>query len=390
MAGTALQNFTDFVKFTGPAYFTSPEVFLNEAVKTTYSLPRFLRGKGFDKVIQSGDRIFDDVMFDESNTFANYQPNEEFNWVQPQVATEQVIDWRFSIDHMSWTDQEVTLNVNSGFSRQYANVQYKRLRKKLEQRMWTSIVNGMETKLWASPAAVGSQSAQMESQSGTEQFSIPAFITEDTTNYHSAAGGWTTIMNINPATETKWRNQVSTYDFDDPDDSDGDNDGLIDAFDEMLTKIRFMPPDFHREHFETADQQMYRQAIFCSRNGLNLYKRLLRASNDTLVRKQDASYNRPEFDGNDMVYVAQLDSLSHVWGTNTTAGTETGYAVDGYRYWWVNGNYLTPVFHNERYFYKKDPFFLEKQPYTWVCPVDIWWNTFCHSRQRQGIVAPAS
>jgi hypothetical protein len=388
MAGTALENFTDFVKFTGPAYFTSASKFLNEAVKTTYSLPRFLKGKGMDKVIQSGENIQDDVMYDEANTFQNYQPNAEFTWTQPQVATEMSIPWRFSIDHMSWTDHEVTLNMNSGFSREYANVQYKKLRKKLEQRMWTSIVNGMEAKLWASPGTAGSQAVDMEATTGSEQYSIPAFVTEDTTNYHCANGTWTTIQTINPATETKWRNQVSTYDYDDPDDTDGDADGLIDAFDEMLTKIRFIPPDFHKEHFEPQDLQMYRQAIFCSRGGLNQYKRLLRAANDTLVRKQDASYNRPQFDGLDMVYVAQLDSLSHTWGTNTTAATELNYATDGYRYWWINGNYLTPVFHNERYFYKKDPFFLEKQPYTWVCPVDIWWNCFCQSRQRQGIVAP--
>ena len=151
MAGTALENFTDFVKLTGPAYYTSAEEFLNEAVKTTYSLPRFLRGKGMDKVIQSGDKIQDDVMFDESRTFQNYKPNEEFTWTQPQVATEMSIPWRFSLDHMSWTDQEVTLNMDSGYSRSYATVQYKRLRKKIEQRMWTSIVNGMEERICSTP-----------------------------------------------------------------------------------------------------------------------------------------------------------------------------------------------------------------------------------------------
>lgn len=386
MPGTALQNFTDFVKFTGPAYYSSPEKFLNEAVKTTYSMPRFLRGKGMDKVIQSGEKIKDDVMFDDARTFQNYKPNAEFTWQQPQVATEQSIEWRFSVDHMSWTDHEITLNMNSGFSREYAMVQYKRLRKKIEQRMWTSIINGLEEKLWAgSPTA-----SEMESADGGEQYSIPTFITEDTTNYHCASGGWTNIMGIDPANEDKWRNQVETYDYDDPQDADGDRDGLIDAFDNMLTKIMFVPPDFHKEHFEGANPEHSRQFIACSRGGLNLYKRILRDSNDTLVRKQDASYNRPQFDGIDLVYVAQLDSLSHVWGTNTTPGTETSYTVDGYRYWWINGNYLTPIFHSERYFFKKDPFFLERQPYTWVCPVDIWWNIFCHSRQRQGIVAPAS
>jgi hypothetical protein len=80
-----------------------------------------------------------------------------------------------------------------------------------------------------------------------------------------------------------------------------------------------------------------------------------------------------------------------VWeaGTSTVAATETSADPDGYRYFWVNANYLKPVFHVSRYFYLKNPFFLEKQPFTWVRPCDCWWNLFCHSRQRQGIVAPA-
>jgi hypothetical protein len=388
MAGTALQNFTDFVKFTGPAYYSSPDKFLNEAVKTTYAFSKFLKGKGADKVMQGGENIKDDVMFDEARTFQNYQPNQEFTWTQPQVASELSIEWRFSIDHMSWTDHEITLNINSGFSKEYAKVQYKKLRKKIEQRMWTSIINGLEEKLWQGVTTTAGLSSQMESDSGSEQYSILSLITENTTDYHAANGSWSTIMGIDPASESKWRNQVSTYDYDDPDDTDGDRDGLIDKFDEMLTSTGFIPPDFHKEHFEGSGVDHGSQHIFCSNAGLNLYKRLLRDSNDTLVRKQDASYGSPQFDGIPLSRVAQLGSVSHTWNTNTTAGTETAYTTDGYRYLWIDTKYFTPIFHSERYFFKKDPFFLEKQPYTWVCPVDIWWNLFCHSRQRQGIVAP--
>ena len=384
MAGTALQNFTDFVKFTGPAYFSGPGEFLNEAVKKSYIMSKFLRGKDLDKTIQSGENIKDDVMFDEARTFQNYQPNAEFTWTQPQVATEQSIEWRFSIDHMSWTDHEITLNMNSGFSREYATVQYKKLRKKIEQRMWTSVINGMEEKIMAGSGL----SADMESAGGSEQYSIPMVVTEDTTNYHCASGGWVTIEGIDPATESKWRNQVETYDYDDPDDTDGDRDGLIDRFDDMLTDTGFTPPDFHREHFEESGITHNKQFIACSKGGLNLYKRLLRDSNDLLVRRQDAAYPSPTFDGIELLRVAQMDAMTHIWNTNATAGTETGYATDGYRYYWLDGDYFTPVFHSERYFFKKEPFFLEKQPYTYVAPVDCWWNCFCHSRQRLGIVAP--
>ena len=403
MAGTALSNFTDFVKFTGPAYFTSAEQFLNEAVQQTYALPRFLRGKGYDKVIQSGSTIKDDVMFDEANTYQRYRPNEEHTWTQPQVAVEQEINWRFSMDHMSWTDQEIELNMDDGYSRAYAKVQYKRLRKKIEQRMWTSMLNGMEGDLWAS-AHTTAVEAEMEQADGKEAYSLGAFITEDTTNFHPV--GWTTIMGIDPANEEKWRNAVSLYNFDDPFVLGSvDAGSLIQAFDDIWLKLGFIPPDFHREHFEPMNLQAYRNFIAASRAGMNLYKAALREENDTLVRKQDAAYNAIQYSGVDLVYIAQIDSgrsdgASAIYehdGSRTAAYDEAGDnssgnavagARDGRRFWFVNGNYVTPIYHSKRYFYKKDPYSLEKQPWTWVAPVDCWNNMFCHSRRRQGIIAP--
>ena len=404
MAGTALENFTDFVKFTGPAYFTSAEQFLNEAVQQTYALPRFLKGKGYDRVIQGGKTIKDDVMFDEANTYQRYKPNEEFTWTQPQVATEQEINWRFSLDHMSWTDQEIELNMDDGYTRAHSKVQYKRMRKKIEQRMWTSMLNGMERDLWQNPHTAA-QSAEMESSDGIEAYSIPAFITEDTTNFHPI--GWTTIMGIDPASEVKWRNQVALYDFANPDIVQGTEDtgSLFQAFDNIWLKTQFVPPQFHQEHFESLNMQSFRQGIYCSRGGLNLYKRSVREANDLLVSRQDAAYAHVQYSGVDLVYIAQLDAgkadgssaiFNHNGVTadtqdedgNDSAGDNVTASRDGSRFWFVNGNYLTPVFHRTRYFYKKEPYSLEKQPWTWVCPVDCWNNMFCHSRQRQGIVAP--
>jgi hypothetical protein len=401
MAGTALENFTDFVKATGPAYFTSAEQFLNEAVNQTYALPRFLKGKGYDKVIQGGKTIKDDVMFDEANTYQRYKPNAEFTWQQPQVMVEQEINWRFSLDHMSWTDQEIELNMDDGYTRAHSKVQYKRMRKKIEQRMWTSMLNGMEKDLWQTPHTAA-QEAEMEQSDGLEAYSMGAFITEDTTNWHPA--GWTTIMGIDPANESRWRNQVSLYNFDDPYTLGPlDAGSLIQAFDDMWLKVHFVPPQFHQEHFESINMQAFRQGIFCSRAGLNLYKTALREENDSLVSKQDAAYSSVKYSGVDLVYIAQLDAgrtdgASAIYdhdGTaaydeagNDSTGTADTTARDGRRYWFINGNYLTPVFHRRRYFYKKKPYTLEKQPFTTVCPVDCWNNNFCHSRQRQGIIAP--
>ena len=385
MAGTALANFNDFMAVTGPRYLTSAEEVINEAVKNTYILGRFLKGKGMDASVQGGKTINDSVMFDESSTYDHYKPNATFSWSNPQVITDLEINWRFSVDHMSWTDQEVELNVSEGLSRDAQKVAYKRLKRIKEMRLWTSFLNGMEADLWRGAYANG---AEMETNTGTLPYGIQSFISENTTNYHSFnTGDATTVMGVAPGTETKWRNQVSTYDYDDADDSDGDQDGLLDAFDEMFLKVKFIPPATKQEYFEK--DTLNRQFICCSRGGLNLYKRMLRDANDTLVGKQDPAYNMPQYSGIDLLYVSHLDDGA-INGNSTADDTETatGGDNDGYRYWWLNGNYMTPVYHARRYMEKHDPMRHPNQPFTTVQPVDCWWNTFCNSRQRQGIIAP--
>ena len=375
MAGTPLQNFNDFMATTGPRYLTSAQAVVNEAVKQTYVYGRFLKGRGMDEVIQGGKTINDVIMFDDARTYDHYNPNQNFTWENPQVTDTITVSWRFSIDHMSWTDHEIELNIGEGLSREAAKAQYKNLKRIKEQRMWTSMINGFEEDLWAAPA---NQQAQMETATGKLPYSIPAFITEDTTDYH--ATGWSTVEGLDPASESKWRNQVSTYDHTDPDDTDGDGDALIHAFDDMWSKVRFVPPVTQREYFE--NDKLNKQFICTSRQGLNLIKRLLRDSNDRLITPQDAAYNSPKYSGIDILYVAQLDAATLYTGA-VEASNEP-------RYYWLNGNYIKPIFHSRRYFQKHEPMRHPNQPFTWVCPVDTWWNLFLASRQRQGIVAPAS
>lgn len=383
MAGTALANFSDFMKVTGPRYLTSAGQLINEAAKNTYVLKRFLRGADMSVSVQGGRTINDSIMFDESSTYDHYKPNATFQWSNPQVVTDLEINWRFSIDHMSWTDQEIELNLPEGLSADAQKVVYKRLKRIKEQRMWTSMLNGMENDLWAK---ANGNDGEMEAADGLLPYSIAAFISEHDGTDGTTYVPWTTttIMGVNPANISGWRNQVTRYDFDDADDSDQDNDGLIDAFDEMWLKTRWIPPTTKAEYFENDD--MYAQIICCSLAGMNQYKRMLRLSNDTLVSKQDAAYLSPQYGGIDLLYISTLDTAT-INGT-TPSGTETGATPDGNRYWWINGKYMTPVFHTRRYMSAKDPMVHPNQPYTTIQPVDSWWNLFCNSRQRQGIVCP--
>ena len=151
----------------------------------------------------------------------------------------------------------------------------------------------------------------------------------------------------------------------------------------MFYQVRFIPPSTKRQYFETP--RLNRQFICCSRGGINLYQESLRRNNDSLVSKQDPAYVNPTYGGIELVYVGTLDTAAIYGGA-----TELAASTAGYRYWWLNGNYITPVFHRNRYMKKHRPMNHINQPWTWVAPVDCWWNLFLNSRQRQGIIAPAA
>lgn len=426
MAGSPIQTFNDFMNATGPAYLTSADSVINEAVKNTYAFSRLLKEKTSEATVQGGNEIRDVIMFDDASTYDHYLPNDTFNWRNNQVLDTVKCPWRFSIDHMAWTDHEVELNGGEGAGRDYVKSQYKRLKKSKEQRLWTSLLNGFENDLWQTP--FGNYS-EMEGAGGKLPYSLPSFISEvpDASNPLGTRGGvplgWTNVMNLanGPAGESRWTNQISNYDRNLSANTlaastasvistrDGSTSytaqigGLITAFDDMFLKCDFQPPSTRQEYFEKAT--LNRQMILCSRLGLNQYKQALRASNDTLVSYQDAAYGSPSFSGIELMYCANLDSAAlYPIGANpvnratattaigaqstTTGGTEATATDIGARYWWVNGNYLTPVYHASRYFAKHDVMRHPNQPFTYVQVVDCWWNLFCNSRQRQGIVAP--
>jgi hypothetical protein len=415
----SITQFNDFMQSTGPAYLKSADAVINEAVKNNYVLSRMLKEKASETLVQGGTSIKDVIVFDDASTYQKYQPNDTFTWNNPQVTDTLTAPWRFSMDYMSWTDQEVELNDGD------AKVMYKRLKRVKEMRMWTSMLNGIENDLWQSPYA---NYSNMET-GGKEPYSLPSFITEHVNSSVTLGErggrptGWTNILGIDPTSDIRWSNQISFYNRNATTANDvatikaaGDYTGhnanasiartvhsLFGAFDEMYLKVQFKAPLTQRQYFEETNFQ--RQMILCSRDGINQYKRALRATNDMLVSAQDSAYNTPTFSGIPVEYCSNLDDAAifpaaassvtnSLAGRNgqtvTKGGTETGTdTIDkGARYFFINGQYLTPIFHSTRYMKKHDVMRHPNQPFTWVQPVDCWWNLFCNSRQRHGIVAP--
>lgn len=388
--GSALQVFNDFMTTTDSAILTDASSIVNEAVKNNYLLRRFMRGKGPQEILQGGKSIKDTILFDEESTFQYYQPNETFTWQNPQVLTEWEISWRFCVDHASWTDQEISLNAGGGMSKNARHKMYKDLKRSKMQRLWTSILNGMEDSLFAVPSG-----ADMEVASGTKPYSIPSFITEAADGLPAGTGAtsWTgssTVMNINPSTYAKWDNQRSLYDS-------TALGTIFDAFDEMYLKTKFDAPPTRKEYFESDN--LYRQFIAASRDGINEYQKQLRTTGDRFITqsRQDPAFLKPTYGGIEVEYVSALDTAAvNISGDDSVTAdgdvyaTEAAATHDGPRYWWINANYLTPVFHNQRYLTTHPVQTHPNQPFTHVMPVDCWYNLVCKSRMRQGIVSPSN
>ncbi len=446
---TSIRNFLDFMDATGPVYLTGPDVLINEAVKRNYLFGDLIREK--NQAIQGGKEIKDVLMLDDSNTFQYYQPNETFSYSNPQVMRDITANWRFAMDHMTFTDAEIELNVGGGLTREATKTVYKDLKRSKEQRMVTSMVNGYEESLFK--PTQGTAFDEMEGATGKIPYSIPAFITEQGIQTTLDGGGGagvrgglpihggssTTLEGIAPAItggEQRWTNEIVFYDTSaalgmDSDGIVGENDavyskqkrsydnssgpinaftldvfGFLNAFDEMYMRLQFRPPASFEQYFENV--VFNRQKILCSREGISLYKAALRQQNDRLVTQQDAAYNQPTYSGIQLTYVAQLDQAA-IFPKSTTAvanysksafesetlstadgSTEFGSQVlnVGPRYFFINGDYLTPVLHASRYMEKHPTMQHPNQPFTHVQITDSWYNVIANSRQRHGILAP--
>jgi hypothetical protein len=358
MAAKALPDFQDFVKATNERVVTAPKDILSDAVNRTYTLADMVKGRGFDEVVQNGSKITDRVQLKTSTQFGFYGPNDQFTPVIEDVMSKIECQWRFAKDAWSWTDHEVKLNEGDRL------IQFKSLRDSKRQAATISLWNGMEQALWATPDTTLMESASV---AVGRPYSIRAFITED----GLAPSGFTTVMQVDPAIEQRWRNQVSNYAAASLDST------LVTAFEGMWRKVRFEKPSGMEEYWK--DTKFNKQRIYTSLDGWTNYVRLTRGGNDNSVRQGrpdlGAFVEDPTFGGIPVKWIEALDAV--------------GYAIGQPRYFFVNFEFLFPVFHSERYMWETDPIHGgHTQPYSWVVYKDCWYNLFCRSRYRQGILVP--
>lgn len=368
----ALASYSDFLLATKVAKITSLQEILNEAVKNTYLLAEMLRGRGEEEIMQAGQSIKDSIQLNAAGTFEFYSPNAEFSPTDDDVLTDIGVGWRFAKTHYGFSDETIALN------RGTSEDVFVDLKAKYEQSQRTDMMNGMEDSLWAVPVT-----GTMESGTGDAPpaYSIPAFVNEAT---NGVWPGWTTVETVNPSTESRWRPQQVSYDATN---IASEENGILAAFDDMFLRVKFESPEEGSQYFE--NDRLRKMKIITSRDGHKKYKRLLRGGNDQFVSPQDPAYNSPTYAGIPLKYIAALDTAALEITSQTTA-SGSAYPVGRPRYFWLNFQYLFPVYHTQGYMEQVGPIPGGiTQPFSHAVYHRTWYNMFCRSRQRQGIVFPA-
>lgn len=412
MAGTPLEEFTQLLDSTGPAWLTEKDERVNEMVLRTYTLPRIAKGKSMQDMVQGGDEIQDMIYMDLKSNWQRINPNVSLDYDNFQTGTIWNVKWAFATANVGWTDQEIDLNKEK-FTGSYRAQVYKKVIRQKHQNLWTDVCNSMDAEFWAQPNA-----DLMEVSSPTDPrvpYSIPVFVNElsDASNPTATgvtglpsrtAADWSssasTIMGINPATKTKWQNQRQSYTFDGT--TAVGAAGLFAPMSKLMYKCSF---DRLPKRPEYSDKTTSPHVIITNLAGIANYEHALRLNQDTFrgvgkTSGQDPDYDKPTFRGVPLDYISALDTAAiYPTGasealstfdddTNNTNTGSTGFV--GPRYTFLNGEYLNLVIHDNHFLKLSSPFRPSNQPFSVVQVLSLWNNFLCRSRMRQGQLYPGA
>ena len=410
MAGAPLSAYADFFASTGSAVYGSEEDFCNDAQKNSPTLARFIAGKDLEDLFYSGGKNFTGaIMLDESPTAVNHLPGNNFTWSNPQVLDYWTAPQRYTMDHTAMIEQEWMQNSPEKMTGPWRFQELKSIQKKVEMRAMTSIYNFMSNKIWAVP-----DSSLMESTTatGTEQYSIPAFVNEypsglfNRTSVTVGMTPWTSVEGIDPTAtgNSRWDIRRATYISDDTGrPATGPADDVISAFGKMFRRIQYRPYTTFEQY--TTQSPMDKVFIATSERGMTHFEECCRDRQDRFIQATDPGFPGVNFRGIPVEYHEELDAapiypnissqttgLANAPTANITEGNSAGtvlvnFAV-GPRYYWLSPRFLGPVFHKERYFYKRKPIVPPDQPEALIVPISTWWNFRATSRRRLGLVSP--
>jgi len=386
----SMADFGDFILSTTTAYLRGPKVVIREAVENTYLFGDLMVGAGMRDILQGGAKISDSLALADPGLAQTYgSGDDEFNWRNPQTLTEWSVEWRYALTHFAWTDQERGLQGTGEMTQRARFKKFKDIYDNKVGMAYQSLYNLLESLLWALPIT-----EDMESASGEKPYSIPAFVNEQTNGmFHndddnandtpSAGNEFATVEGISPETNARWRPVQQTYNSL----LAADPDNLMEGMDKMMLALTYKPFRGGRDYFERSMKS--KQMICCSNLGWRSLVAIMRKSQDLFVTqgRQDAAYAEPTFAGIPVMFTSALDDAA-LYNLANVGTTESLATLNGPRYYWLDAEYIRPVFHRDRFIKQHTVKEHPNQPFTKIVPIDVWYNLVCRSRQRLGILSP--
>lgn len=420
--GVALDELTTLLASQGPAWVTSAEELVNEAVRRNYTAARLRSKKDIMEMVQGGDQIQDRVFFEESGTYERIGPNHTYSYLQPQTGTNWTVPWAFASVYTTWTEQDVGLNANQ-MSGRFRTQMYKRVLRQKKQDMWTSACNGRDDEWWAAPDFTNMEASQTPTDP-RKPYSFPCGLNEFSNGLPVGLGetSWTTFQGIDPSAQSKWRCYQTTYGATDGTALDmgtstaaTGNVVLFPALSRAIHKCKLARLPKNPEY---SDKTTSPHVIWTQLDGLTNYEAALRMNQDFfrgvgLQTGQDPDYDGPTFRGIPIEDLEALDTAAIyptgtnsgtqsavAWSTyddttNATAGTATNRDAEtfrwgeaGPRYYVANLEYYLWAVHSAHYWDTIGPFMPTEQPHSRVLIAQIWDNLCTRSLMRQATVTP--
>lgn len=375
--------FADLAATSTNAYIDDPNKLINDATYHTYLLRHFLKGAPGVMSLQGGPQVAFQRLVDlPSLTVAYDDPLQEFDLQFPQFVRSGSYDWRFEATPMTWSDNEIALQVPRGLNSKERFVRLHGILESREQATATMMINYMEDSLYA-PASTTTM------RDGKKPNSINVFISEQAAGSRNDWSG--TIGGIDPTDATQaWDNQRTTYDWIDGDTA-GSDKSLFQAFDKMWHLVKYQKMPKYPGHSE--EETPHVNFITTSSWGERAYKRALRASNDYLAgaaSRQDPSYMDPRFVGVPVLYISTLDTAAIYPDASTGYVVEESADKNGPRFDFIDNRCLQMIFHEDRYFKKIPTDRNARQPMANT----VWYDTYrqfvATSRRKLGRVAPSA
>lgn len=394
--GNTISRFNDWHNMTRAQRLSGPEEIVNEARSRTYLLSELLT-RDVGQLVQNGKFIEDQLMLiDPVNMAYNYTPGQDRDSQRIETKVNFNVPFRFREVPYPYTQEELQHNGDAGSRAEF--VKFKDFRFGMKQYLYTAMLNSSELALFGRPSQTlmeaGSVSTTTAATPGTE-YSIPSFVCEGTEGPNgggkppTAVWAGSNIQGIDYTTYSLYRNAVATYDKTAHDDEDN---GIFAAMDRMATYITFNRVPGYDQYMQEAS---FRKLKICTnRNGYIIYQKLLRGANDQLRGgPQDAAYGDPTYHGVPVRYYDSLTNnlLDQAFGTTTSPGAYSGtvYPDGSPRYYFLNLDFLKPIFGMPNLFDLSDPVNgAARQPDAWTVFLRAKWNLVCLSRQRQGVIHP--